>query len=74
MSTPKIQAALESLENGQIRQAKTQAKRLSLVQILADLLDMGISERVAIARAKFLKDKISFNQLCFIENKYKAAA
>ena len=55
---------LDNLENGNIRDAQSQAKSFSLTSIKNYLVESGKSSRAASNTAEYLKGQIDFQSYC----------
>lgn len=60
----KIERIIDDLVNGNLTDAKEQAKNLSRPKIKQFCLDFGWSENKAEAAANYLKGKITFQTYC----------
>ena len=60
-----MQAMVSNYINGNLTDAKRQAKRFGVMRIREHLIyDLGFSEAKATATARFLKGQVSFMEVC----------
>jgi hypothetical protein len=59
-----MEAMIENLINGNIKEAKAQARRFSSFKIYSHLNAKGWTNTKAIATASFLKNHISWKEYC----------
>lgn len=62
-----MESMIENLINGNIKDAKNQAKRHTLTAIYNYLLGIGYSEKYALVTASFLKGDTDFQTYCDAE-------
>jgi len=62
-----MNAMIQNLENGNLKDAKKQAKRYRQAEIMQFCIDTGMTFEKAVATAMYLKNQIDFQQYCDAE-------